>query len=155
MDSYTLDGITTKGGDDLGEFVWEWDWNCVVPNDARGEGEREGRECEYKGGEVIEMPGRGEGSFIGGGEEKEFEVGVPLYFVVRVRVRKVEEGRLGEVVSEGRYEEIFSFVEEGEGEEWIVEESQWMCENGAIGYSVRIFFLELLLFILFFFFCID
>ena len=136
-DSFTLDGISVAGGG----WEWEWDWDCFVPRE--GNGERGGGVCEYEGGEVVEMPGRGEGRFVGGGEGVQFEIGVPLYFVVRVRVREREGGR---VLAEGRYEEMFSVVgergnrrQEGENLGLVVEESEWVCDEGAFGYSVSKF----------------
>ena len=143
LDSSTLDGITTGGGSEEGGLVWEWEWDCFVPREANGRG---GGVCEYEGGEVIEMPGRGEGVFVGGGGGRVFEVGVPLYFVVRVRVREVG----GFVIAEGYFEKVFSVIEEqgsrrGRQEEenngiFVIEQNEWICEGGAVGYSVTIFF---------------
>ena len=81
---------------------------------------------------MVVMP-RGEGRFVGGGEGIEFEAGVPLYFVVKMRVR---EGGRGEVVTEGRWEKVFNVVEGGDSG-LVIEENQWMCEGGAVGYLVN------------------
>ena len=136
-DSYTSDGITFNEEEE-GRWEWEWEWDCFVPRE--GEGRGGGGQCLYEGGEVVEMPGRGEGRFEGGGGERGvFEVGVALYFVVKVRVREREEGgRLGEVVTEGRFEKVFSVIEGEEQDNLglVIEENQWICGNGAIGYSV-------------------
>ena len=134
-DSYTSDGITVGGGD----WVWEWEWTCFVPTRVGEEGGEWGRMCQYEGGEVIAMPGVGDGIFVGGGGGREFEVGKPLYFDVQVRVREREGG---EVVTEGRWQEVFSVIER-EDSELTIEENQWMCDDGAVGYSV--FFLLFLL----------
>ena len=122
------------------EWEWEWEWSCVVPRE--GGGERGGGDCMYEGGDVIEMPGREQGRFLGGGMGNTFEVGVPLLFVVKVRVRGV--GGTGEVISEGYWEETFSVVDEGEEEGWEVRETRWMCESGTVGYLVSVFFLFLI-----------
>ena len=124
-----------EGEREGGEWVWEWDWNCVVPREGGVEGEEGEERCVYEGGEVVEMPGRGEGIFLGGGEGKRFEKGVPMLFFVNVRVR---EGEGGVVVAEGRWERVFSVVGEEEGVE--IEETRWGCENGGVGYLVRFFF---------------
>ena len=121
MDSYTLDGINTEG-----EWEWEWEWSCFVPMMGGGEG---GGDCLYEDGEVIEMPARDEGIFVGGGNGKRFEVGAPLFFVVNMRVREGDR-----VISEGHWEEVFSVVEGDLRLE--IEETQWLCENGAMGYLV-------------------
>ena len=134
--SFTPDGIFTPG-----EWEWEWEWNCFVPS----EGGNGGSDCVYERGEKVQLPGRGEGRFEGGGERGKFEVGVPLYFVVRVRVW--ERGREGDVVvAEGRWEKLFSVVE-GDWEGLEVEESSWVCEGGKIGYLVSLFFFKIFNFI--------
>ena len=117
-------------------MIWEWEWECVIPSYAGREG---GGECVYEGGERVELPARGEGRFVGGGGEggEYFKVGVPLLFVVNVRVLEVRGG----VVTEGRWEELFNVVE-GEGEtmaELEIEESRWMCDDGTVGYMVSFF----------------
>ena len=137
MNSYTSDGITVGGG-----WVWEWEWDCFVPRWETGavgqsSGEEGGGVCRYEGGEVVMMPGSGEGRFIGGEGRDSFEVGMPLYFVVRVRVRS---NNGGEVVAEGRWEKMFSVVEGGDSG-LVVRESQWMCDDGAVGYSVCVLLL--------------
>ena len=130
-DSSTPD--VTEFGDD---WEWEWEWNCLIPREAGGEG---GGECVYRGGEKVELPGRREGRFVGGGEDGEmFEVGVPLLFFVRVRV--LERGNL---VAEGTWEKVFSVVQEEEvsgAAGLVIEESRWMCQNGAVGYLVCVGF---------------
>ena len=150
-----MDGIYFEGGDreerERGEreWEWEWEWNCVVPREVGGE-EGEGRgggECFYEGGERVELPGRGEGRFDGGGGEggERFKVGVPLMFIVSVRIieRGGGEGEgegEGRVVAEGRWEKVFSVVgEEEEGEGLKIEESRWVCEGGGEGYLIRFF----------------
>ena len=94
------------------------------------------------------MPGRGEGRFEGGGGGKRFQIGVPLLFLVRVRILEREGGN---IIAEGRWERVFSVVGEeggrGVGGGLEIEENQWRCENGAVGYSVSVFF-----FFFFFFF---
>ena len=118
--------------------MWEWEWSCVIPREAGGEG---GGECVYEGGERVELPGRGEGRFEGGGGGEggeRFEVGVPLLFVVRMRV--LEGGEGGGVVAEGSWERVFSVVGEEGGEVGLeVGESRWGCEGGGEGYLVRFF----------------
>ena len=145
LDSFTNDGITVGEG----IWEWEWDWDCFIPRE--GEGRGGGGLCMYEGGGVVDMPGSGEGRFVGGGREGEvFQVGVPLYFVVRVRIReRLEGGVLGEVVTDGKFEKVFSVVE-GEGVQddessvLVIEENQWICDDGAIGYSVCFFFFHLI-----------
>ena len=124
MSSYTNDDITVG----VEEWEWEWEWKCNIPIEFRGAG---GGECMYEGGEVIEMPVGGVGRF--GGEEGKFVVGVPLYFVVQMRVR-----RGGDVMAEGRWEEIFSVVEGGDAG-IVIDENQWICDEGTVGYIVSFF----------------
>ena len=151
MDSYTNDGITV--GD--GKWEWEWEWGCFIPREGANRGG--GGNCMYENGELFEMPTRGDGRFVGGnGEGEEFQVGVPLYFVVSVRVReKLEGGSLGEVVTEGRFEKLFSVIEQpnnAQGQEDLVlvmDEDKWICDDGTVGYSV--FFLIIILLSLFIF----
>ena len=53
---------------------------------------------------------------------------MPLYFVVRVRVReRGEGGAMGKVISEGEYERLFSLVvgEERERRQEEEEEEEW------------------------------
>ena len=141
MDSYTNDGITV--GD--GKWEWEWEWGCFIPREGANRGG--GGNCMYEDGELFEMPTRGDGRFVGGNREgEEFQVGVPLYFVVRVRVReRLEGGSLGEVVTEGRFEKLFSVVEQpnnAQGQEDLVlvmDEDEWICDDGTVGYSVILF----------------
>ena len=68
--------------------------------------------------------------------DKNFEAGIPLLFLVRVRVR--EEGG-GNVVAEGKWEEVFTPVveEEGKGVEFV--ETSWMCQDSSVGYLVSAF----------------
>ena len=154
MDSYTNDGITV--GD--GRWEWEWDWNCFIPREGANRGG--GGDCMYEDGELFEMPKRGEGRFIGGeGEGEEFQVGVPLYFVVTVRVReRLEGGALGEVVTEGRFEKLFSVVEQPNNAQeedpvLVLDENQWICDDGTVGYSVFFsFFFSFSFFYFFYFF---
>ena len=107
-----------------GDWEWEWDWNCIIPN-------QNNQNCVYESGQTVAMPTRNQAIF-----EQEtgrnFKVGVPFLFMVRVRVR--EEGVGGEVVAEGRWEEVFNFVEEGAGLEVV--ETRWMCGDSSVGYSV-------------------
>ena len=135
-DSYTMDGVVVGG-----EWEWEWEWECVVPDGWKGEGEEEGglgRECTYEGGKQFVMPGREEGRFEGEDGEK-LEEGVPLYFVVRARVRREGEEA---VVAEGKWSRMLSSVgsdgrkrEEGALGLSLVEET-WVCEDSSIGYLV-------------------
>ena len=153
-DSYTTDDIFYKGEE--GErYEWEWEWECLVPREGGEEEEGKEGECIYEGGEVMKMPGKEEGHWEGE-EGKNLRKGVPLMFVVRIRVRDWgEEGRKrrrgegdgerGELVSEGRWVKVFSPVvegrgEEGGGEEIEMKEERWMCEDGSIGYSVQFSF---------------
>ena len=138
-DSYTNDGIVFGGG---GGYEWEWDWGCVVPKGRGGEG---GGECVFEGGEVVQMPGRGQGRFegggVGGGEE--WVVGRALYFIVRVKVR---EGGGGRVVARGEWEAVVSVVRGGvfngpdQGgflrRNLKVNEERWMCRDSSSGFSV-------------------
>ena len=117
-------------------WIWEWEWICIVPREG---GEGGGESCVYEGGETIELPGKDNGRFLGGGMGKQFEEGVPLFFMVKVRVRR--EGGSGEVIAEGTWEKVFSIMGEDEGVQ--IEESRWICENGAVGYLVRDFILLL------------
>ena len=140
-----MDGIVVggggggrEGGREGGEggeegWEWEWEWSCVVPREG-GERGREGEGvCLYEGGDVVEMPGRGEGRMVRGGEGKRFEKGVPYLFVVKMRVV----GGEGRVISEGFWERVYSVVEE---EGVSVEEERWVCGDGGFGYLVRFFF---------------
>ena len=137
--SYTNDGIIFEEEEE--EWEWEWEWECITPREGKEEG-REGGECIYEGGKVIEMPGREEGRFELEEGEK-LKVGVAYYFVVRGKVR--ERGGDGEVVAEGRWGKVFSAVEEG-GEVLGLEMEWWRCEDSSVGYSVCVsFFLFFLL----------
>ena len=111
---------------------WEWDWTCTIPQGIVIN--EENRDCVYEGGEAIAMPGREEGIFETE-NGKSFEIGVPLLFVVRVRIREKEEG---EVIAEGRWEQLFTPVSEDLGFEIV--ENSWICEDASIGYLVSFFF---------------
>ena len=67
--------------------------------------------------------------------DENFQDNIPLLFVVKARIRRGEEGKEGEVVAEGRWEEVFSVVEGG-GEGVEVVEMSWMCGDSSVGYSV-------------------
>ena len=131
--SYTLDGGAVGGEG----WEWEWEWSCLIP----GERGQQGRECVYEGGEVVEMPGSGEGRFVAD-TEKRFEEGVPLFFSVKSRVR-----RNGEVMGEGKWSNGVNPVG-GEGVGLELVEEMWMCTDSSVGFSV--FFS--IFFSLFFFF---
>ena len=130
-ESFSADGIVVGEGD----WEWEWDWECVIP---MGVDEGNGRACTYDGGRMVEMPGQLDGRFEGEDGET-FEEGVPLYFVVRVRVR--ESG--GRVVGEGKWEKVFNPVGSG-GTGLEIVRSEWVCEGSAVGYSVTIFLISFL-----------
>ena len=143
-DSYTTDDIFYKGEAEGDRYEWEWEWDCLVPIEGGEEERGEGVEkCIYEGGEAMEMSGRETGRWEGE-EGKKLREGVPLMFVVRVRVRDwgQGEGGRGEVVSEGRWMKVFSPIvgeEErikGGGEGIEMREERWMCEDGSVGYSV-------------------
>ena len=141
-DSYTTDDIFYKQ-EEGDRYEWEWEWDCLVPIEGGEEERGEGvGECIYEGGEVMEMSGRETGRWEGE-EGKKLREGVPLMFVVRVRVRdwgkggRGGEGGRGEVVSEGRWMKVFSPIAEKGGEEGIeMREARWICEDGSVGYSV-------------------
>ena len=138
--SYTLDGIEL--GDD--EWIWEWDWNCVIPEEIG----KQSRECVYEDGGVVAMPGESQSKFEGE-EGKRFEKGVPLFFSVKSRVRAGGVG--GKVVAEGRWSSIVNPVgEEALGLELI--EDFWVCSDSSVGFSV-LFFLFFLSFSCVFGFC--
>ena len=81
------------------------------------------------------MPGISDAIFESENDEN-FEVGVPLLFLVKVRVR--EEGG-GNVVAEGKWENMFTLVEEGKGVEIV--KTSWMCQDSSVGYLVSDFIL--------------
>ena len=90
------------------------------------------------------MPGINDAIFESENDEN-YETGIPLLFLVRVRVR--EEGE-GNVVAEGKWEMVFTPVkEEGKGVELV--QTSWMCQDSSVGYSVIDFY-----FFFFFFFLI-
>ena len=129
--SYTSDGITVGAEG----WEWEWEWRCIIPKQEGGGG---GGLCRYADGSVMEMPGREEGQFVGGGPDgREFMVGMPLYFVVKMRILDVDGGG---VVAEGRWEKMINVLEREESG-LVIEENEWMCEGGAVGYLVFFFFL--------------
>ena len=92
-------------------------------------------------------------------KDENFETGIPFLFFVKVRIRKKEGGGGEDVFAEGKWEEVFSFVEMGGGEVVEVVETRWGCEEGS-GYSVCIFFIVVVvclfvdLFVFFFCSCI-
>ena len=86
------------------------------------------------------MPGINDAIFESENDEN-FEGGLPLLFLVRVRVR--EEGG-GNVVAEGKWEEVFTPMEEEEGMEVKIVETSWMCQDSSVGYSVCDFYFILL-----------
>ena len=93
------------------------------------------------------MPGMSDAIFESENDSN-FEVGVPLLFFVRVRVR--EEGG-GNVVAEGKWEELFTPVEE-EGTGVEIVETSWMCQDSSVGYLVSDFVLLLFYFYFYFYF---
>ena len=66
---------------------------------------------------------------------RNFQIGVPLLFVVRVRVRDPQGGQ---VISEGSWEELFSPVS-GDRTKLEVVESSWLCDDSSRGYLVTFF----------------
>ena len=76
--------------------------------------------------------------------DQNFEAGVPLLFFVRMRVR--EEGG-GNVVTEGKWEEVFTPVEDDQGNGVEIVETSWMCQDSSVGYSVSDYFFYLVYFI--------
>ena len=99
------------------------------------------------------MPGISDAIF-GSENDKTFEAGIPLLFSVRVRVR--EEGG-GNVVAEGKWEEVFTPVEGDEGKGVEIVETSWMCEDSSVGYSVCDFYIFysvyfILIFLIYFYF---
>ena len=114
-----------------------------------GGGVEGGGDCVYEGGKKIELPGIGEGKFIGGGEGERFQIGVPMFFVVRVRVWERRGERAGEgrgMVAEGEWERVFSVVQEEGMEVGLeVEESVWGCEGGGAGYLVSFYYFSFIL----------
>ena len=82
------------------------------------------------------MPGISEAIFESENDEN-FEAGIPLLFLAKVRVR--EEGG-GNVVAEGKWEEVFTPVEEEEGKDVEIVETSWMCQDSSVGYSVSQFY---------------
>ena len=126
-----------------GPWEWEWDWTCTIPEGVTTSSLD--RNCRYEGGEIIQMPGINDAIFESENDEN-FEAGVPLLFLVRVRVR--EEGG-GNVVAEGKWEEVFTPVEKEEGMKVELVETSWMCEDSSVGYLVVIILFLFLFSILF------
>ena len=94
------------------------------------------------------MPGISEAIFESE-NNKNLEAGIPLLFLVRVRVR--EEGG-GNVVAEGKWKEVFTPVEEEEGKGVEIVETSWMCQDSSVGYSVSNFYFFSFSFLLFSFY---
>ena len=118
-DSYTDDGVVVGGEG----WEWEWEWECVVPEgwgEEEEEGEGEERGCRYEGGKFLEMP---EGGRFEGEEGERLREGVPMFWVVRVRVRSEE----GEIVGEEEWSRVLSPVGGGRGEE----EGGWGVGSGG------------------------
>ena len=67
---------------DEDDLVWSWQWGCVNPLTREP--------CQYDDGSPVVMPTSG-GLFVSDGS-KEFEVGVPMLFVVRALVVRASNG---------------------------------------------------------------
>ena len=120
-----------------GSWEWEWDWTCTIPEGVTISSSD--RNCRYEGGQIIQMPGISDAIF-GSANDENLEGGVPLLFLVRVRVR--EEGG-GNVVAEGKWEKVFTPMTEKEGMEVEIVETSWMCQDSSVGYLVSHFYLFL------------
>eukprot|EP00009_Paramoeba_aestuarina_P000425 CAMPEP_0201514108 /NCGR_PEP_ID=MMETSP0161_2-20130828/6022_1 /ASSEMBLY_ACC=CAM_ASM_000251 /TAXON_ID=180227 /ORGANISM="Neoparamoeba aestuarina, Strain SoJaBio B1-5/56/2" /LENGTH=799 /DNA_ID=CAMNT_0047910563 /DNA_START=939 /DNA_END=3335 /DNA_ORIENTATION=+ len=123
--SNTADGI--RYDDDGDGYIWEWEWTCVIPAET-GTPERE---CEYKDGDVVIMPGETESRFEAA---KSLEDEVPLFFSVRAIVR---DGSGGEVVSEGSWSSTVNPVRNG-ASELEFEYDSWICPDSSVGYLVKL-----------------
>ena len=134
--------------DDGGDWEWEWGWGCVdIETDERGS-------CRYADGTRLQLPnGVLKGNKEGKWESeagKSFSIGGGMMFVVHAKARWVGGGgEEGDWVSRGRWEGVFSFVEEGEGEDYVMDFIEWGCFGGSgqYGYSVCFSFLSFFLFL--------
>ena len=130
-----------RGLVDEDDLVWSWQWGCINPLTREP--------CQYADGSRVVMPSGTSSGLFGDADDdsKNFEVGVPMLFVVRALAVTSDGG-----VSRGEWEQVY-FGVEGDVS-FQLEKGVWDCLVGGNGQGYRVCLFFFLSFFLSFFLCL-